>query len=132
MRKFVFVPLIVLLLAGLGLASAREYRVSGKAGGYTVNVIFDNSPLEKGNNPVKIAVSDADSRPVTDAKVVVDYSMPTLPGRPSMMSYTATATGNGNTYKAMLDLSMRGEWTFVINVTRAGKTDAMTFNLIVK
>jgi hypothetical protein len=130
MHKFVLILIIFFLAAGL--AFANPYEVRGKAGTYVVDVAFDKNPVVKGKNHIAVLVSDATSKPVADATVLVDYSMPTLPGKSSMMSYTAPALRVGKKYTAALDLSMTGEWTFAINVTRAGKTEAMTFSLAVR
>ncbi len=113
-------------------AYAKDYEIKGNAGSYVVDVKFDRSVPAKGSNQMEISVLDAASKQVTDATVVVDYSMPTLPGKPSMMSYTTRATSDGKKYKVTLDLSMAGEWNFVVNVTRGGKTEAMTFSLVVR
>ena len=75
---------------------------------------------------------DAAMKPVTDATVVVKYLMPSLPGRPPMMEYSTTATPAGKKYNAIVDLSMAGEWTFVIDITRAGKSEAMKFSFFVR
>jgi hypothetical protein len=130
MYRFMLILTIFFLTAGL--AFANPYEVRGRAGTYLVDVVFDKNPVVKGKTNLEIVVSDAASKPVADATVLVDYSMPTLPGKPSMMSYTATALRVGTRYRTVLDLSMKGAWTFAINVTRARKTEVMTFSLAVK
>ena len=130
MRRLALVAFIVLLMSTL--AYAKGYEVKGNAGHYGVEVKFDRNPPAKGSNHLDIIVSDTALKPVKDAAVAVKYLMPSFPGRPPMMEYQTTANREGETYKATLDLSMAGEWTFVINVTRGGKTEAMTFTLIVR
>ncbi len=126
MPKCILVVLIVCVITGS--AYAKDYEIKGNAGSYVVDVKFDSKAPAKGSNHVEIGVLDAASKQVGDATVVIDYSMPTLPGKPSMMSYTTRATFDGKKYKATLDLSMAGEWTFVVKVTHGGQPEAMTFS----
>jgi hypothetical protein len=112
--------------------SAKGYETKGKAGSYTVEVEFDKNPPARGENRIEIDITDAAMKPVADATVVVKYLMPSLPGRPPMMEYKTTATPEGRKYKATVDLSMEGEWTLVVYVTRAGKSEAMKFSFVVR
>ena len=115
MRRCALIVLIVFFTAAF--AYAKDYEVKGKAGSYTVDVKFNKNPPAKGENRIEIDITDAAMKPITDATVVVKYLMPSLPGRPPMMEYSTTATPEGKKYKAILDLSMAGEWTFVINIS---------------
>jgi YtkA-like len=129
-RHISLVVLIFLLLTGI--ACAKEYEVIGKAGIYSVVVKFDKSLPVKGDNQVEISVKDTGMKPVTDAVVAVNYLMPSLPGKSAMMEYKTTAAFDRGKYVATADLSMSGEWAFLISISRAGKTETMRFNLIVK
>ena len=131
MRRLITLVVLVFLLL-TGFAYAKEYEVTGKAGSYTVVVKFDKSLPAKGGNRIEISVKDTGMKPVTDAAVVVNYLMPSLPGKPPMMEYKTTAALDGRKYAATVDLSMAGQWTFLVTTSRAGKTETMTFNLIVK
>ncbi len=113
-------------------ALASEYVATGKAGVYNVEVRINKNQPARGLNHVDIAVTDAASKPVTDVQVHIEYLMPSLPGRPPMMEYSATAKPDGHSYQAEIDLSMAGEWTVIVKVTRAGKTDTMQFTFVVK
>ena len=130
MRRCALIALTVFLT--VAFAYAKDYEVKGKAGNYSVEVRFDKNPSVKGENRLEINIMDAAMKPVTDATVIVKYLMPSLPGKPPMMEYEATATREGRTYKATTDLSMAGEWTFVIDITRAGKSEAMKFSFFVR
>lgn len=130
MRRFTLVVLIFMLMATF--VSAKGYETKGKAGGYTVQVEFDKNPPARGENRIQIDITDAAMKPVADATVVVKYLMPSLPGRPPMMEYNTTATPASEKYNAIVDLSMAGEWTFVINITRDGKTETMKFSFVVR
>ena len=130
MRRFTLAVLIFMLMATF--VNAKGYEAKGKAGSYTIDVEFDKNPPAKGENRIGIGIADAALKPVKGAMVTVNYLMPSLPGRPPMMEYKTTAAPEGKKYKAIVDLTMAGEWTFVINIARDGKTEAMRFTLVVR
>ncbi|MDI6800727.1 MAG: FixH family protein [Thermodesulfovibrionales bacterium] len=123
-----FVLLIFMLVLCAGSAYAKEYEVKKKAGEYDVEVKIDKNPPVVGNNNIEIEIKDAAGKYITDAKVVVDYSMPAMPGMPAM-NYKTDATLKGNEYKAIMNLSMSGPWNIAIKITRGGKTTTMKFNV---
>jgi hypothetical protein len=130
MRSFILVMLMFTLVATF--VNAKGYEVRGKAGSYTMDVEFDKNPPAKGDNRIEIDVADAALNPVKGATVVVNYLMPSLPGRPPMMEYKTVAESKDKKYNAIVDLSMAGEWVFVVNIARDGKTEAMKFTLVVR
>jgi hypothetical protein len=130
MKKLVLIVWLVLFVASFGYGA--DYDVKGKAGAYSVDVKMDKNPPTKGQNNVVIAVQDSLLKPVTDAQVEVKYLMPSLPGRPPMMDYRATAKWQDNRYRAAVDLSMTGEWTVVITIEHRGRTERMQFTFFVK
>src|SRR5512136_1209026 len=103
MKRFTILMVMVLLVAGT--AYAKDYEVTKKAGDITVDVKIDKNPPISGTNNMDIAVKDAGGKAITDAKVVVEYSMPAMPGMPAM-NYKTDAQLKGNTYKAEMNLSM--------------------------
>src|SRR5512137_2817909 len=107
MKRFTILMVMVLLLAGT--VYAKDYEVTKKAGGLTVDVKIDKNPPTSGTNNMDIAVKDAGGKAVTDAKVVVEYSMPAMPGMPAM-NYKTDAELKGNEYKAKMNFSMSGSW----------------------
>jgi hypothetical protein len=129
MKKLSLV-MIVLIFSSLVFAS--EYEVKGKAGNYAVRVMMDKNPPALGHNNLDIVITDAASKAVTDARVQVEYLMPSFPGRKPMMEYSTTAKPGGNHYLAQIDLSMAGEWTVVVKVTRGEMTAAMEFTFVAK
>jgi len=129
MKKFGFIVLLLLLVAGI--AYAKDYEVKKKAGDYDVEVKIDKNPPVVGDNNVKIEIKDSSGKYVTDAKVVIDYSMPAMPGMPAM-NYKANAELKGNEYKATMGLSMSGSWNIAVKITRAGKTSTMKFTVDAK
>jgi hypothetical protein len=78
-----------------------------------------------------IAIKDTSSKAITDATVAVEYGMPAMPGMPAM-NYKTDAQLKGNTYKAVMNLSMGGSWYINVKVTRADKTQTMKFTVDVK
>lgn len=129
MRKVVVVAVILLLIAGI--AYAKDYEVTKKAGEYNVQVKIDKNPPVVGDNNISIEVTDASGHHARDAKVVVDYSMPAMPGMPAM-NYKADAELKGDSYKAKMNLSMSGSWNITVKITRAGKTSTMKFTVDAK
>jgi hypothetical protein len=124
MKKIVAITLILLLTAGL--AMAKPYEISRKAGSYSVDVKMDKNPPVVGPNNIEIAVKDAAGKIVTDAKVLVDYGMAAMPGMPAMF-YKADAQLKGNNYTAMLNISMKGPWQITIKITHQGKAVSTKF-----
>jgi hypothetical protein len=92
---------------------------------------MDKNPPVAGNNNVEISVTDAAGKAVTDAKVVLNYSMPAMPGMPAM-NYKADAELAGNVYKTKVDYSMAGPWNNELKVTRGGKTQTAKFTVDAK
>ena len=129
MKKLVVI--MVVLLLGAGVAFAKDYEVKKKAGEYDVMVKIDKNPPVTGDNNVKIELKDPSGKYVTDAKVVVDYSMAAMPGMPPM-NYKTDAEVKGNEYKAKMNLSMAGPWNIAIKITKAGKTSSMKFTVDAK
>lgn len=112
-------------------AFAAPYQVTKKAGDLTVNVVIDRNPPIVGKNTVEVTIRDSSAKAVTDAKVVIQYSMPAMPGMPAM-SYKADGVLTGNVYKAVMDFSMSGSWNIVVRITRVEKTQTARFTIDVK
>ena len=123
--------LTLILLLATGVAYAKDYELTKKAGEYNVFLKIDKNPPVVGYNNATVEVKDASGKYVTDAKVVVDYSMPAMMGMPAM-NYKADAELKGNAYKAKMNLSMAGSWNMAVKITRAGKTSSMKFTVDAK
>lgn len=121
--------LIVLLIAGI--AYAKEYEVTKKAGEYNVAVKIDRNPPIVGENSVRIEVTDASGHHARDAKVTVEYSMPAMPGMPAM-SYKTDAALKGDAYETKMNLAMAGSWNVAVKISRAGKTSTAKFTIDAK
>ena len=126
MRKLAVALLVLLLTAGL--AFAKGYEVSKKAGDYDVALTFDRNPPIAGDNMVSMVIKDAAGVVVKDAQVKVEASMPAMPGMPPMSNKTE-ATAKGDAYEAKLALSMSGPWNIAVKITRAGKSASMKFTV---
>jgi len=126
MKKIALVSMVLLLIAGI--AYAKNYEVTKKAGEFTVVASIDKNPPVVGDNNISIVIKDAAGKTVTDAKVKVEYSMPAMPGMPPM-HYKADASLSGSSYAAKMNLSMSGSWNIAVKVLRGGKTSTMKFNI---
>lgn len=129
MKRLALTVIALLLVAGI--AYAKDYEVTKKAGEYNVVVKIDKNPPVAGDNNMKIEIKDAAGKNVTDAKVVVDYGMPAMTAMPAM-NYKAEAELKGDEYKTKMNLSMSGSWNIAVKITRGGKTSLMKFTVDAK
>ena len=113
------VVLLVVLVAGTVLA--KENTVQKKAGDYSVEIKMDKESPVVGSNNVEIVIKDKAGKAVTDAKLLVTASMPSMPGMPAMEN-KADAKLDGGKYKAKIDLSMGGSWNMSVRITQGGQT----------
>ncbi len=129
MKKVVLAIMVVLLVAGV--AGAKDFEVTKKAGDYTVTVKIDKNPPITGDNNLAVVLKDAAGAAVQDAKVAVDYSMPAMPGMPPM-NYKATAGLKGDEYQTKVNFSMSGPWNLAVKINRGGKTAQAKFTVDVR
>ena len=129
MKKLMVIAVVVLLAAGV--AYAKDYEVVKKAGEFDVVVKIDKNPPVTGDNGVTVSVKDAAGKAVKDAKVVVEYSMPGMPGMPPM-NYKADALPKGDAYAATMNLSMAGPWNIMVKISAGGKTGSLKFTVDAK
>ena len=128
-RKALVIMMIVLFAAVA--AHAKSMEVTKKAGENTVTVTLEKDPPVTGDNAVTVTVKDASGKAVTDAKVVIDYGMPAMPGMPAMR-YKAAPALKGDTYTGVLNFSMSGPWYVNVKVEAAGKTETVKLNVDVR
>jgi hypothetical protein len=126
MKRLVLAVLMVFVVAGV--AMAKDFELTKKAGDISVLIKIDRNPPIAGENGLAVVVKDAAGKEVKDAKVAVEYSMAAMPGMPAMR-YKTDAELKGSEYKAKLDFSMAGGWSMVVKITRGGKTDQAKFNI---
>jgi hypothetical protein len=120
--------ILAILFLAFGLAYAKDYTVTKKAGSYTVHVRMDKNPPIAGENNIVIGIQDAAGTDVVDAVVTVEYSMPAMPGMPAM-NYKTKTDAKSKKYMATVDFSMSGAWNINVKITRAGKTQSVKFNV---
>ena len=123
--------IIFVLFLAVGLAYAKDYEITKKAGEYTVLVTIDKNPPVSGKNNMAVGIKDGAGKDVTDATVAIDYVMPAMPGMPAM-NYKAGASLKDKRYLATLDFSMSGAWGVNIKITRGGKTQSVKLNVDVR
>jgi YtkA-like len=129
MKRLAFI--ICVLFLAVGLAYAKDYEMTKKAGEYTVLVTIDKNPPVTGKNNMAVGIKDRAGKDVADATVAIAYGMPAMPGMPAM-NYKSNAMLHGNTYHAVVNFSMSGPWTIAVKITRGGKTQAVKLNVDVK
>jgi hypothetical protein len=129
MKRLAIFVMALLLIAGV--AYAKDYEVTKKAGDYNVLIKIDKNPPIAGENNVEIAITDASGKAIVDVKVVLNYSMPAMAGMPAM-SYKINADLKGTVYKAKVDYSMSGSWNNEVRITRGGKTVSARFTVDAK
>lgn len=128
-KTAVFTMIILFLVAGIALA--KDYEINKKAGDYDVVMKINRNPPVVGDNNISIEVKDASGHNARDAKVVVEYSMPPMPGMPAS-NFKTDAELNGNEYRAKMNLNMSGSWNIAVKITRAGKTSTMKLTVDAK
>ena len=128
-KKAIVIMIAVLLIAVV--AYAKEYEVKKKAGEYNVEVKIDRNPPVVGDNNIRVEIKDASGKYINDAKIIVDYSMPAMPGMPAM-NYKTDTELKGNEYKATMNLSMSGSWNVAVRIAKGGKTSSMKFTVDAK
>ena len=126
MKKIILVSMLILMMAGI--AYAKDFEITKKAGPYTVVVKIDKNPPVMGDNGITITIKDAEGKAVKDAKVAFDYEMPAMPGMPAM-AYKGQPQLKGDSYAGTINFSMGGSWTVKIKITRSGKTDSLKFTV---
>ncbi|MEN6464300.1 MAG: FixH family protein [Syntrophaceae bacterium] len=125
MKKIILLIMAAVVIAGIAYAKDNDYRK--KAGPYDVTISFDRAP-SAGRNDITVRVKDTGGKDVTDAGVVVEYSMAAMPGM-APMTYKADAVRKGGSYQARINLSMAGPWTVNTKITKDGKTQSAKINI---
>ena len=128
--KILCVILLALLLTADALA-AREYKARKKTPDYVIEMSIDRNPPIVDKNRLTLGIRDKSGKEVADAKVLVNYYMPPMPGMPPM-NYKTYAKLSGNSYVVIMDLIMSGPWNIVVKITRGGKTDTARFAIDVR
>ncbi len=129
MKKFaVLGALMAMVTVGV---YAKELELKKKTGDMEVKLTLKQNPPIVGNNDATVEIKDSSGNPITDARVVIYYSMPPMPGM-APMNYKTDAMLHGDRYHARMNLSMAGPWNIEVKVTRGGKTASAKFNVDAK
>ena len=129
MKRLVLTMMVFFLVGGMALA--KDFEVTKKAGDFAVTVKIDRNPPVTGENNISVSIKDAAGADVTDAKVTVEYSMAAMPGMPAM-KYKADAGLKGSEYQAKLNFSMSGGWDTTVRITQGAKKAQAKFNIDVR
>ena len=122
--------LLILFLFGIDILSAhgRGLEVQKKVDSYDVLIRLDKHPPVLGDNPLEVEIKEPGGKPVTDAKVLVNYYMPPMP-RMAPMNYKTDAPFSKGKYKMTMNLIMSGPWIIRILISRGGKTSIVKINV---
>lgn len=135
MKKTIFMFGAIVLFFTTAVCWGAGFEIAGKTDGYAVRATFDKSQPTRGKNQVMITITDAESRPVRNVQVNVEYLMPSLPGKPPMMDFVTTAKPVEDKYTATLNLTMKGEWIIVVSIVTVAESkpaEAIRFALEVR
>jgi hypothetical protein len=131
MKRLILIVAAMILALNVGVAGAKDFEISKKAGDLSVQVNIDKNPPVTGINKIAVAIKDATGKTVTDATVAIDYGMPAMPGMGAMNYKTATAL-KGENYQGTLNFSMSGPWFINIKINRDGKAQTVKLNVDIK
>jgi hypothetical protein len=129
MKKTMLAIMMVMLLTSA--AYAKGFEASKQAGPFKLDITLDKNPPTTGENNIIVLIKDTAGKPVTGAKVNVDYEMPAMPGMPAM-NYKAALAGKDGKYSGKLNFSMPGAWSVEVKVEAAGKKGKSKLNIDVR
>lgn len=95
-------------------------KLERKTGGLTLLLLTEPATPRIGENQVRVKVTDERGTLVSNAKVLLTYTMP----MPGMMPATIPMTlGKDGLYEAKANLGMGGQWDLTVTIQRAGRPD---------
>lgn len=128
--KKVIIFFISLILISIP-AFAKELKLEKKAGDNSVTLILEKNPPVTGDNKALIEIKDASGKPIKDAQIEIDCTMPAMPGMPAMKN-TAKAQMAKDAYEAMLNFSMPGSWNIEVKMDLNNQKQKVKYNVDVK
>ena len=100
--------------------SAAEGKLEKKTGGVTLVLSTEPAPPRIGENQIRVKLTDEAGKLVSNAKVLLTYTMP----MPGMMPATIPMTlGKDGGFEAKANLGMGGQWDLTVTIQRAGRPD---------
>ncbi|EKE03952.1 MAG: hypothetical protein ACD_20C00124G0004 [uncultured bacterium] len=130
MKKFTIFTLFFALIAVVTMTGCQKnaYQATRTAGDYTVNMQINHNPPIAAENLLTLDIKDKSGNKVTDANVVVRFSMPPMPGMPPM-DHQVDAVLSGQAYKATVDLHMAGPWNIEAGIQRGNTKQIARFSV---
>ncbi len=113
------------LIVSFGHTAGVEVRK--QAGEYEIEAKLDRNPPVVGSNSIEIEIKHG-GKPVSDAKVLVNYYMPPMP-RMAPMNYKTEAKLKKQKYRTEMNFIMAGPWYIVIIIHHSGKISTAKFNV---
>ena len=116
------------LQAALGSFAAPPPPAAGEQAAAKPNIEFTTSPSppRKGQNTVRIKLTEADGKPITGAEVRVRFFMPAMPamGMAAMQSLFTLTDQGGGFYEGRGQLQSGGTWQVTVVAQKNGQTVA--------
>jgi Cu(I)/Ag(I) efflux system membrane fusion protein len=105
---------ILLTLLG-GCARENATPMVTRSGGLTFEAALDPPRARLEDNVLELRVLDAEGRPLTDAEIGVEASMPAMGAMPEMRSRADVAALGEGRYRAEFDVGMAGTWELTVD-----------------
>jgi hypothetical protein len=103
--------------------------LGGKQSGDLFVWIYSNpNPPIRGENLFDAYVTDANGKPVTDAKITFDIDMTNMSHGKNVVSTTSMGEGH---YNGKLAFLMPGPWRVLVAIERGGQTSTVRFDFTV-
>ncbi len=125
------VPVLLFFLFFIGSGFASEYEVRKKAGEYSVLMAINRNPPVAGDNELKVRVIDSFGKPIYDAVVGAEVSMPPMLGMPMMLLRFKTKL-SGDLYTGRVTFCQSGAHNIELKITRNGKVQKVKYNVDVR
>ncbi|HEY0988297.1 MAG TPA: efflux RND transporter periplasmic adaptor subunit [Kofleriaceae bacterium] len=112
--------------SGVGASSAAAHV---DAAGLSIDTSVQPDPPRENGNQAHVVVRDAAGRPVTGARVRLEYDMPAMGAMQAMHGGTAASEDGDGRYTIRFDLGMGGSWTISVHVEAASATAIARYTL---
>jgi YtkA-like len=91
-----------------------------------IDLSTDPTPPHQGSNSIRIKLTDADGKPLTDMQAAVTFFMPAMPamGMAAMRTVATLREKGPGLYEGLVQLGTGGTWQVTVTVTRNGQTVA--------
>jgi RND family efflux transporter MFP subunit len=108
---------------GAGQAAAMNAPAQVQA---NVELSTDPAPPQKGNNTIRVKLSDQAGKPIAGAQVTVTFFMPAMPtmGMAAMKTAVQASDKGGGMYEGKGELGSGGTWQVTITAQQNGQTIA--------